>query len=81
MFIYKTVYGWLYIKRPRLTKVRFSNGWDLNRTTIDHQNSVRVRNSIPHCILSTFFIKQDASLIVPLKKSNFICRNYLTKLP
>ena len=43
-FIYKTTQ-----LRAAIQKVPFSNGWDQNRTTMEHLNSERDRNSSPHC--------------------------------
>ena len=42
-FLYK-------FKMVQVNYVRFSNGWDQNRTTMDHPNTELVRYSSPHCI-------------------------------
>ena len=39
------------INQPRLTIVRFLNGWDLNRTNMDHPNTELVRYSSIHFIV------------------------------
>ena len=40
---------WKDIKQPRLTIVLFSNGWDLNRTSMDHLNNELVWYSSAQC--------------------------------
>ena len=45
--------------------VRFSNGWDQNRTTMNHPNTELVRYSSPHCIIEL--------------KLKTLCRNALKK--